>query len=436
MMKKTITLIAILFSALSSFAQMSFGMALRGDATTGIEIEKVVDKSGAQLAGMLQGDMLLSVNGKSFAGKNYIEAAALLKAQPDKGNKLKFKRKGEEREVIINKTLMGEMPVGAGNCITGDCLNGKGKLQYKGNISYVYEGDFKNGKKDGKGVMTYSPPYYTFESPLNADMNMQLLKFDGSFSDNVFGDGNIYVKTKSGDKKLAGRLNQNFQLDGKYLATTIASGKKEYLIFENGKYVSKEEFSDGSKKPASTPAVKPNTANTKAFKKGSEVTWTVEQDDFFGFFKIVFTAVTADSICFNWSVAEISEPLQKGSVKIGKNAIGNATKFESEFLQDNDKKFTTLQNGVIFFLSNTVAKQLMAKQNVDIQFIPEASSTIKLLKANPLRLTPEEGNTFITEYECEDEYKKPFSFINNYNIPVVTSISIKTATFTLTKIKL
>jgi S1-C subfamily serine protease len=123
MMKKTITLIAILFSALSSFAQMSFGMALRGDATTGIEIEKVVDKSGAQLAGMLQGDMLLSVNGKSFAGKNDIEAAALLKAQPDKSNKLKFKRNGEEREVTINKTLMGEIPVGAANCITGDCLN-------------------------------------------------------------------------------------------------------------------------------------------------------------------------------------------------------------------------------------------------------------------------------------------------------------------------
>jgi hypothetical protein len=268
-------------------------------------------------------------------------------------------------------------------------------------------------------------------------MNMQLLKFDGNFSDNVFGDGNIYVKTKSGDKKIAGRLNQNFQLDGKYLVTDLATSKKDYLIFENGKYVSKEDFNDVIKKPITTPTVKTANANTKAFKKGSELMWDITDDGFSGFFTIVFTAVTADSICFNWHVAEITEPIQKGSVKIGKNAMNSATIFESEFLQKNDKKFTTLQNGVIFFLSNSVARQLSANQPADIQILPEAKSKCKLIKENKLYLSPEDYKTFITQYECEHERAAAasFSFINNYNIPIVTGISVKTATFTLIKIK-
>jgi hypothetical protein len=181
---------------------------------------------------------------------------------------------------------------------------------------------------------------------------------------------------------------------------------------------------------------KPSTTNTKTIKKGSELMWDVHDDGFSGFFTVVFTAVTADSICFKWHVAEITEPIQKGTVKIGKNAIGSATKFESEFLQENDKRFTTLQNGVIFFLSNSVANQLIANQPADIQFLPDAKSKCKLIKENKFRLSPEDAKTFIIQYECEHETAAPFSFINNYNIPIVTGISVKTATFSLMSIKL
>ena len=38
-------------------------------------------------------------------------------------------------------------------CVEGDCENGKGKYVYKDGS--VYEGEFKNGKKDGRGVYTY-----------------------------------------------------------------------------------------------------------------------------------------------------------------------------------------------------------------------------------------------------------------------------------------
>jgi len=38
-------------------------------------------------------------------------------------------------------------------CVEGDCENGKGRYVYSDGS--VYEGEFKNGKKDGRGVYTY-----------------------------------------------------------------------------------------------------------------------------------------------------------------------------------------------------------------------------------------------------------------------------------------
>ncbi len=39
-------------------------------------------------------------------------------------------------------------------CLTGDCTNGYGKKMYRSGA--VYEGNFKNGKCDGKGILTFS----------------------------------------------------------------------------------------------------------------------------------------------------------------------------------------------------------------------------------------------------------------------------------------
>jgi hypothetical protein len=43
-------------------------------------------------------------------------------------------------------------------CVSGDCVTGKGKFDYGW---CVYEGEFKDGKPDGKGIMTYDD--YTYE---------------------------------------------------------------------------------------------------------------------------------------------------------------------------------------------------------------------------------------------------------------------------------
>jgi membrane-associated protease RseP (regulator of RpoE activity) len=434
-MKRLIILFIASLVTYQSFAQIGFGMVLKGDATSGVSIEKVGEKSGSELAGMQAGDVLISINGKSFAGKNYIEAAALLKEQPDKGNKLKFIRNGKEIEVVINKTLLQQMQ-GTTYCISGDCNNGKGKLQVKTSVNYIYEGDFKEGKRHGNGVQTYAEPYPNIKIANNPIGNLQLLKYTGTFNNNELGKGEMLIKTDKGNAKLAGAFDANYLLNGKYLYTSLPSNKKEYLVYENGIYVSNVQGADANKKNETTTVAKPTSS---LLKKGSEIIWDVQDEGFSGFFKIVFTAVTTDSICFNWHVAEVTEPLQKGSVKMGKNVINNATKFESEFLQDDGKRFATLQNGVIFFLSNSVARQLIAKQEVDIQFLPDEKSKCKLYKANPNFPSPQKGHsltTWITQYECEDEMATPFSFINNYNIPIVTSIIVKTASFTLMEIKL
>ena len=40
-----------------------------------------------------------------------------------------------------------------GECIKGDCVNGKGTLTFPN--GYKYEGEFKDGKLHGKGTLTF-----------------------------------------------------------------------------------------------------------------------------------------------------------------------------------------------------------------------------------------------------------------------------------------
>jgi hypothetical protein len=64
-------------------------------------------------------------------------------------------------------------------CIEGDCVDGKGKKQYFGELEGTYDGEFKNGLRNGQGKWVYGNGRY----------------YIGSFKDDTFdGNGTLYEK--------------------------------------------------------------------------------------------------------------------------------------------------------------------------------------------------------------------------------------------------
>ena len=51
------------------------------------------------------------------------------------------------------KSVESEKTAAANECVSGNCVNGKGKMVYTNGNSY--EGNFVNGKKEGQGTFTY-----------------------------------------------------------------------------------------------------------------------------------------------------------------------------------------------------------------------------------------------------------------------------------------
>jgi hypothetical protein len=64
----------------------------------------------------------------------------------------KFYITEQEKLYILKKYNLLKEGAGEGECIDGDCVNGKGKIKYKDGSTY--EGPFKNGKPNGTGGIT------------------------------------------------------------------------------------------------------------------------------------------------------------------------------------------------------------------------------------------------------------------------------------------
>ncbi|MBK7393758.1 MAG: hypothetical protein IPI64_10740 [Chloracidobacterium sp.] len=130
-------------------------------------------------------------------------------------------------------------------CVSGNCVNGKGKMVYV--IGDVYEGDFVKGKKSGKGILTYkNGDIYVGEFISDRKEGQGTLTFkDGAVYVGQFGidlfylngkmkyaNGDIYdgnwaiglregqgtYKFKNGDYYIGEWLNDKWNGQGKYYA--------------------------------------------------------------------------------------------------------------------------------------------------------------------------------------------------------------------------
>ncbi len=111
-------------------------------------------------------------------------------------------------------TILEKSETKSDNCISGNCINGKGKIVYTdGNI---YEGDFVNGKKEGQGTFTvkngqvyvgqFANEKYSGKGKMTFPDGES---YDGDWVDEkmtgtgifTFNDGKVYVGQFSNDRR-------------------------------------------------------------------------------------------------------------------------------------------------------------------------------------------------------------------------------------------
>lgn len=231
----------------------SFGFKFTASATDSVVVTKVIRTSYAEKAGLKAGDIIISVNDKNIRYTTTNNALSTFKECGFNNNIFKVLRNGSEITLSIDKINAEsiEMVCASANCENGDCVfehingytikgkcvNGKivGKAQYitedayvfyEGevrnylsklrdfNIKYeglgiekykngdVYEGEFKYGKKDGKGKYTYK---------------------DGRILEGIWKENEYFDEIKMGFSE--DRFNKHFSL-----VVYLHNQKKPFLI--------------------------------------------------------------------------------------------------------------------------------------------------------------------------------------------------------------
>lgn len=106
-------------------------------------------------------------------------------------------------------------------CQSGNCTNGVGKIKYPSGV--VYEGDFKNGQRNGKGTcyMTNGNKYVGFWSENFPDGRGRMYKPDGSFEDGIWERGKL-VEVISENPDM---VQKGFIVEGENLGTKEDSSR-------------------------------------------------------------------------------------------------------------------------------------------------------------------------------------------------------------------
>jgi len=209
---KRITLVLLLLYASKTMAQLSFGFTYKY-ALEGVEVEVVFKNSPAEKAGIKEGDFILMVNDTVMRVVANERTANVFATAPV-NSKFLLGYYGEDGEVYRGKTvtiIKEERSNFLNKCLEGNCTTGTGKhIDMEGT---VYEGNFKNGKRNGEGKCTTA----------------NNITYDGEWKDNKReGTGKAAYQVKGYDFS-----NRSWNYEGTW---------KNDMMEGTGKYV----FGDGS----------------------------------------------------------------------------------------------------------------------------------------------------------------------------------------------
>ena len=119
-------------------------------------------------------------------------------------------------------------------CISGNCENGSGTYVYAN--GFRFEGDFVNGKREGRGFLK-DPDGGTYDGMWSNDFfNGQGTKYTGEWKDGIQDGYGIYFYA-NGDKYTGYFKNNKFNGKGTY---TWTNGQSATGTFRDGEMVSTE----------------------------------------------------------------------------------------------------------------------------------------------------------------------------------------------------
>ena len=239
-MKRLILLAIACSMFLISVAQKKgIGITFRADSSAkGFAVLRVLKGNAADLAGMLDGDKLLEINGQPLWGRSTDAVADLLANTPGPYT-LKLRRDKETSFSVTSETVtlsISAQVLNTRTCISGDCNNGFGKLKELVS-NQLYEGDFVNGELV-KGRVYYTSGRVRFEGTFkNEKLDGPNCKFywnrDGSealaamgtFKDGIIANGRYW--SENGKVFLSGTFDEKGKLHGKHVVQQVDKVKYE-----------------------------------------------------------------------------------------------------------------------------------------------------------------------------------------------------------------
>jgi hypothetical protein len=241
-------------------ANKGLGFAFSFNKNGNFAVDFVFEKSPAQLAGMQVGDILTDFNEATLFGKEKLEVLELLKSLPDNNVKINFQRNGIKKELTLNKADRNTF---SNVCLSGNCKNGKSIFQ--DSIGNKYDGEFKNGNKEGNGKMYY------------VSGNM----YNGSWVNNKM-DGKGKFTTKNADVYNGEFKNNDYEGIGEY---KWANGDIYNGSWTNGKKsgYGKQILANGNNYEGNFLDGKMNGRGTYKFASGHVYTGEFKNDQYEGY---------------------------------------------------------------------------------------------------------------------------------------------------------
>ena len=391
----------------------SFGFIYKANNKDSVTVEFIFEKSPAIESGFQVGDLIISVNDVNIFNKPKEEIRTIFSNLPDDNVKFVIKRNNTTKELNASKAEKNLM---LDVCLTGNCQNGKGTFQ--DSTGAKYDGDFKNGLKNGNGKMQYrNENIYTgnwVQNKRNGLGNIITKKGDqyiGNWNDDDF-EGNGEYKWSNGQiynggwvkSKRSGKGKQIFEnkcsYEGQWLNDeiygygkyTFPSGDTYTGEFKNSKYNGKGviNYSDGDKYEGDFIDNIRNGKGLYVFANGITYNGSFKDGKYDGYGEMEFANGTTKK--GNWIAGIFQENLvakQNDRLSFDGNTATNENKKKVE--KENDERTViTMEDfnaDVKKVNANTTAKLEKIKNNITTKSINDF--TLEELNAARKAVTPE-----------------------------------------------